>query len=144
MSRRRVIVVEKLASEDDIPDPTLNGGTVEFANDGKPGQICVTVTAKPATKTAKTATIGRFEATLERDRAEDRAVQSGVRALDWREAVRVPLDPAAVEWKLYVRLFDEIDREFEGKTSAGTPFLRISTDPGGGGLILQADPQATP
>ncbi len=144
MSRRKVIVVEKLASEDDVPDPTLNGGTVEFASDGRPGQICVIVTAKPATKTAKTATIGRFEATLERDRVEDRAIQSGVRALDWREAVRVPLDPAAVEWKLYVRLFDEIDREFEGKAAVGTPFLHVTNDPGGGALILQADPQATP
>jgi hypothetical protein len=144
MSRRRVIVVEKLGSDEDIPDPTLNGGSVEFANDGRPGQICVTVTAKPATKTAKTATIGRFEATLERDRAEDRTVQSGVRALDWREAVRVPLDPSALEWKLYVRLFDEIDRQFEGKTSAGTPFLHITTDPGDGALILQADPRAVP
>ena len=71
-------------------------------------------------------------------------MHSGVRALDWREAVRVPLDPSAVEWKLYVRLFDEIDREFEGKTSAGTPFLRITTDSGGSALILQADPRAVP
>jgi hypothetical protein len=143
MSRRRVVVVEKLGSEDDIPDPTLNGGSVEFASDGKPGQICVTVTAKPATKTAKTATIGRFEATLERDRAEDRAVQSGVRALDWREAVRLPLDPAAIEWKLYVRLFDEIDRTFDGKASA-MPFVQITADPDGKALVLQADPKAAP
>ena len=144
MNRRRVVVVERLASEDDIPDPTLNGGSVEFATDGPQGQICVIVTAKPATKTAKTATIGRFEATLERDRLEDRTVHSGVRALDWREAVRVPLDPGATEWKLYVRLFDEIDREFEGKTSEGMPFLRITPDAGGAGLVLQADPQAAP
>ena len=122
----------------------MNGGTVEFADDGKPGQICIVVTAKPATKTAKVATVGRFEATLERDRAEDRAVHSGVRALDWREAVRLPLDPAAVEWKLYVRLFDEIDREFEGKAPARTPFLHITTDPGGKALVLQADPRAMP
>jgi hypothetical protein len=144
MSRRRVVVVEKMGSEDDIPDPTANGGSVEFADDGRPGQICVVVTAKPATKTAKTATIGRFEATLERDRTEDVTVQSGVRALDWREAVRVPLDPAAVEWKLYVRLFDEIDREFDGKTAGATPFLRVTPDPEGKALILRADPAETP
>ena len=48
--------------------------------------------AKPVTKAARTATIGRFEATLVRDRAEDRVVQSGIRALDWREAVRRTLD----------------------------------------------------
>ncbi len=144
MSRRRVVVVEKLASEDDVPDVTLNGGSVEFANDGRPGQICVVVTAKPATRTAKTATIGRFEATLERDRTEDRAEHTGVRALDWREAVRVPLDPAAVEWKLYLRLFDEIDLEFDGRAPPAAPFLHIVSDPDGKALILRADPQAVP
>jgi hypothetical protein len=144
MSRRRVILVEKLGSEDDVPDPTLNGGSVEFAGDGNPGQICVVITAKPATRTAKTATIGRFEATLERDREEERAEHSGVRALDWNEAVRVPLDPAAVEWKLYVRLFDEIDREFDGRTPLAAPFLHITPDPDGHVLVLGADPQALP
>ncbi len=141
--RRRVVVVDKLASQDDIPDPTLNAGTVEFAADGAPGQICVVVTAKPANKGAKTATIGRFEATLLRDRVEERTVQSGVRALDWHEAVRVPLDPSGVAWKLYVRLFDEIDREFDGKLSADVPFLRVTSD-GGGALVLRADPTLEP
>ena len=144
MSRRRVVVVEKLASEDDIPDPTLNSGSVEFANDGQPGQICIVVTAKPVTKTAKAATIGRFEATLERDRSEDSAVKSGVRALDWREAVRVPLDPASIEWRLYLRLFDEIDREFDGKVTQSTPFLQIAPDEEGKALVLRADPSAEP
>ncbi len=144
MSRRRVVVVEKLASEDDIPDPTLNGGSVEFTNDGQPGQICIVVTAKPVTKTAKAATIGRFEATLERDRAEDSAVKSGVRALDWREAVRVPLDPGAVEWRLYLRLFDEIDREFDGTVTQPMPFLQIAPAEDGKSLVLRADPSAEP
>jgi hypothetical protein len=144
MNRRRVVVVEKLASQDDVPDPTLNGGSVEFSDDGKPGQICIVVTAKPASKTAKTATIGRFEATLERDRTEDHAVQSGVRALDWREAVRVPVDPGAIEWKLYIRLFDEIDREFSGTSALQVPFLHIAPDGDGKALILQADPAAVP
>ena len=67
-----------------------------------------------------------------------------MRALDWREAVRVPLDPAAVEWKLYVRLFDEIDREFDGRTPPATPFLHIVSAPDGKALILRADPQAVP
>jgi hypothetical protein len=144
MSRRRVVVVEKLASDDDLPDPTLNSGSVEFIDDGQPGQICIVVTAKPATKTAKVATIGRFEATLERDRTEESAVQSGVRALDWREAVRVPLDPASVEWRLYLRLFDEIDREFDGKVTQSLPFLRIAPDEDGRALVLRADPSAEP
>ncbi|CAN5619276.1 hypothetical protein BH10PSE6_BH10PSE6_22300 [soil metagenome] len=69
-------------------------------------------TARPVTKAARTATIGCFEATLVRDRPEDRVVQSGIRALDWREAIRVPLEPQATEWKLYVRLFDDVDRKF--------------------------------
>lgn len=144
MDRRRVVLVERLASEDDIPDPTLNAGSVEFANDGTPGQICITVTAKPVTKGAKAATIGRFEATLERDRAEESAVKSGVRALDWREAVRVPLDPALTEWRLYLRLFDEIDREFDGKVTSPVPFLQIAPDPDGKALVLRADPAAEP
>ena len=142
--KRRVVVVEKLASQDDIPDQTLNAGTVEFAADGAPGQICVVVTAKPATKTAKTATIGRFEATLLRDRTEEQTVQSGVRALDWREAARVPLDPAGVTWKLYVRLFDEIDREYDGKLAADVPFLHVTADAEGNALVLQADPSFEP
>jgi hypothetical protein len=144
MSRRRVVVVEKFASEDDIPDPALNSGSVEFANDGQPGQICIVVTAKPLSKTAKAATIGRFEATLERDRAEESAVKSGVRALDWREAVRVPLDPASTEWRLYVRLFDEIDREFDGKITQPMPVLQIAPDEDGKTLVLRADPSAEP
>jgi hypothetical protein len=144
MNRRRVVVVEKMASEDDVPDVTLNTGTVEFADDGKPGQVCLTVTAKPVTRTAKAATIGRFEATLERDRPEDRAVKSGVRALDWREALTLPLDPAAVEWKLYIRLFDEIDREFDGTVTQPTPFLRIDKAADGNTLVLRADPSAEP
>jgi hypothetical protein len=144
MSRRRVVVVDRLASDGDVPDPTLNGGSVEFADDGQPGQICVTVTARPATKTAKTATIGRFEATLVRDRAEDHAEHTGIRALDWREPAHLALDPAATEWKLYIRLFDEIDREYDGKTAAGLPFLHITADPDGKTLVLQADPEAGP
>jgi len=144
MSRRRVIVVEKLASEEDIPDPTLNGGTVEFANDGKPGQIMRHGHGEARTKTGRPPPSAGFEATLERIARRTAPCHSGVRALDCGEAVRVPLDPSGVEWKLYVRLFDEIDREFEGKTSAGTPFLHITTDPGGGALVLQADPQAVP
>lgn len=144
MSRRRVVVVDRIASEEDIPDPTLNSGSVEFVDDGQPGQICVVVTAKPVTKTAKAATIGRFEATLERERTEETAVKSGVRALDWREAVRVPLDPAAQEWRLYLRLFDEIDREFDGKITQPMPFLKIAPDEDGKALVLRADPSAEP
>jgi hypothetical protein len=75
-------------------------------------------------------------------------VKSGVRALDWREPARVPIEAGTVEWKLYVRLFDDIDREFEGHADSGlpravTPFLRIGRGDGGV-LILQADPAAEP
>ena len=75
--------------------------------------------------------------------------KSGVRALDWREAVRVPIEPGMVEWKLYVRLFDDIDREFEGHADTGLPrvsmpFLRIGLDDGGRALVLRADPTAEP
>ncbi len=141
---RRVIVVERLGWLDDIGDPTMNGGSVEFASDGASDQICVVVTAKPATKAARTATLGRFEATLVRDRAEDRVVQSGVRALDWREPVRVAVEPGTVDWKLYVRLFDEIDREFAGRFSSNLPFLRIEPEPGGKAIVLRVDAAAEP
>jgi hypothetical protein len=141
---RRLVVVERLGWLDDVGDPTLNGGSVEFAADEGADQVCVVVTAKPVTKAARTATIGRFEATLVRDRPEDRVVQSGVRALDWREAVRVPLEPGMVEWKLYLRLFDEIDREFDGSVPSGLPFLHIATEPDGKALVLKADAAAEP
>jgi hypothetical protein len=141
---RRVVVLERLGWLDDIGDPTLNGGSVEFASDEGAGQICVVVTATPVTKAARTATIGRFEATLVRDRPEDRVIQSGVRALDWREAVRVPIEPGMVEWKLYLHLFDEIDREFDGTVSASLPFLHVAMAADGRALVLKADPAAEP
>jgi hypothetical protein len=47
------------------------------------------------------------------------------------------------ELKLYVRLFDEIDREF-ASTGASTAFLRISRDDDGQAIVLQADPAAEP
>jgi hypothetical protein len=141
---RRVVVVERLGWLEDLGDPTLNGGSVEFAPDEGADQICVVVAARPVTKAARTATIGRFEATLVRDRAEDRVVQSGVRALDWREAVRVAIEPGTVEWKLYLRLFDEIDREFDGTISSGTPFLHITVEADSKALVLKADPAAEP
>lgn len=145
-SKRRVVVVERLGWVDDIPDETMNSGSVAFVREDKPSQICIAVVAKAATKTASTATIGRFEATLIRDVATDRVVQSGVRALDWNEPVQVPFEPGMVEWKLYVRLFDEIDREFEGKFDGGQPssgvaFLHIKID-GDNNLVIQADAQA--
>jgi hypothetical protein len=145
-SKRKVVVVERLGWVDDIPDETMNSGSVAFVREDKPSQICIAVVAKAATKAARTATIGRFEATLVRDVATDRVVQSGVRALDWSEPVRVPLEAGLIDWKLYVRLFDEIDREFEGKVGGGQPssglaFLRITID-GDNNLVLQADEQA--
>jgi hypothetical protein len=145
-SKRAVVVVERLGWIDDIPDETMNSGSVAFVREDKPSQICIAVVAKAATKTARTATIGRFEATLVRDVATERVVQSGVRLLDWSAPVRVPLEAGMIEWKLYVRLFDEIDREFEGKVGGGQPssglaFLRITMD-GDNNLVLQADTQA--
>ncbi len=143
--RRRVVIVERLGWLDDIPDETMNGGSVEFVPEEAPGQICLAVVAKPVTKAARTATIGRFEATLVRDRPVERTVQSGIRALDWNEPARVPIEPGIVEWKLYVRLFDEIDREYEGRADFGAPppggsFLRIAIDGDGRTLVLRADP----
>jgi hypothetical protein len=148
-TRRRVVIVERLGWLDDVSDATVNSGTVEFANDEGPDQICVVVTTRAVTRAARTATIGRFEATLLRDRAEDSVAQSGVRALDWHEAIRVPIDPGVVEWKLYVRLFDEIDREFAGgpegsATLTGVPFLHIVLDGKAKVLVLQADLAAEP
>ncbi len=98
-----------------------------------PGQICISVVAKAVTKAARSATIGRFEATLVRDRPIDSVVRSGVRALDWNETVRVPIDPNMIEWKLYIRLFGEVDREFDGQAQGSAalpeiPFLRITLD----------------
>lgn len=142
--RRRVIVVERLGWQDDVPDPSLNSGAVEFVPPQEPSQICVAVIARPVSRTARTATIGRFEATLVRDRTVEQVTKSGVRALDWREAVRVPLEQGVTEWKLYVRLFGEIDREFDGTTQSKLPFLRILRDAGDQALILKVDPSAQP
>jgi hypothetical protein len=147
--KRRVVIVERLGWQEDLGDPTLNAGSVEFVPEDEPGQICIAVVARPVTRLARTATIGRFEATLVRDLPVDQVVKSGIRALDWREAARVPIEPGMAEWKLYVRLFNEIDREFGGPAdaampSAATAFLRIARDADGRTLVLQADPAAEP
>jgi hypothetical protein len=143
--RRRVIVVERLAWVDGVSDPTANAGTVEFAHDEGPDQICLIVVTRAAAKAARTATIGRFEATLVRDKFEERAERSGVRALDWREPTRVAIDPDAVEWRLYLRLFDEVDREFRAVPDRPVaPFLSIVVEPSGRSMILEADPAAEP
>jgi len=142
---RRVVVVERLGSQEDISDATLNAGAAEFATDESAEQICLIVTARPANKNAKTATLARFEATLAHDKTEDRVVQSGIRALDWREAVRVPFESNMVAWKLYIRLFDEVDREFDGSAIPGkVPFLQIGPDAEGKALVLKSDPTAEP
>lgn len=149
-SQRRVVEVERLGWLGDASDPTLNDGSVAFAPNEPPNQICIVVTARPVTREARTATIGRFEATLVRDRLDEKAVKSGVRALDWREAVRIPLEPSAVEWRLYLRLFGEINRTFDQPLNGtaplpdGLPFLHISRDADGKNLILRADPTAAP
>ena len=145
-SKRRADIVERLGWIDDIPDETMNGGSVAFVREDRPSQICVAVVAKAATKTARTATIGRFEATLVRDVPTDRVVQSEVRPLDWNEPAPTPLEPGMIGWKLKVRLFDEIDREFEGgpdgsAVPTGLTFLHIETD-GGKNLTLRADTEA--
>jgi len=147
--RQRVVIVERLGWQEDVSDPTLNAGSVEFVPADEPGQVCIAVIARPVMRSARTATIGRFEATLVRDLPSETAAKSGVRALDWREAVRVPIEPGMVEWKLYLRLFDDIDREFEGHADTGLPrvsmpFLRIGLDDGGRALVLRADPMAEP
>ncbi|MBN9088245.1 MAG: hypothetical protein J0J01_15150 [Reyranella sp.] len=144
---RRVVIVERLGWLGDESDPTLNGGTVEFAQDEKPEQVCLIVSAKPVTAGARTATIGRFEATLARDQTQEKSVQSGVRALDWNETLRLPLEPEAVERKLYIRLFGEVVRTFDDPISSdplpsGLPFLRITREDNM--LVLQADPSAGP
>ena len=142
--RRRVVIVERLGWLDDIADPTMNAGSVEFVPEEDPNQICVVVIARPVTKAARTATIGRFEATLVRDRPIEQVLRSGIRALDWREPARVPIEPGMIEWKLYIRLFDEIDREFDQVMPSGLAFLRITLDADGRLLVLQADSTVEP
>jgi len=147
--RQRVVIVERLGWQDDISDATLNAGSVEFAPAEEPGQICIAVIARPVVRGARTATIGRFEATLVRDRPIETVIKSGIRALDWREPARMPFAVGMVEWKLYVRLFDEIDREFDGRAGVDLPasivsFLRVSRQDGGHMLVLQADPSIEP
>jgi hypothetical protein len=142
--RRRVVIVERLGWLDDIADPTMNAGSVEFVPEEDPNQICIAVLARPATKAARTATIGRFEATLVRDRPIEQVLQSGVRALDWREPARMSIEPGMVEWKLYVRLFDEIVREFDQAEPSGLAFLRVDLDADRRILVLRADPTAEP
>ena len=146
--RLRVVIVERLGWQEDMSDPSLNAGSVDLVSPDKPGQVCLSVVAKPSVKTARTATIGRFEATLVRDVVTESALRSGVRALDWREAMRIPLDPSMTEWKLYVRLFDGIDREFTGRAGEAmsplkAPFLAVTPEDGRAALILRADPTAT-
>jgi hypothetical protein len=140
---RRVVIVERLGWQEDLGDPTLNSGSVEFVPEEQPGQICIAVIARPVMRFARTATIGRFEATLLRDRPIEQVVKSGIRALDWRAPVRVPIEPGMTEWKLYVRLFDELDREFSA-TGGSTAFLRVLRDDAGQAIVLQADPAAGP
>lgn len=147
--QQRVVIVERLGWQEDVNDPTLNAGSVEFVPGDDPDQVCVAVIARPVLRTARTATIGRFEATLVRDRPSETVVKSGIRALDWREPARVPIEAGMVEWKLYVRLFDDVDREFEGTADAAmprtvTPFLRVGRSNDGSTLVLQADPTAEP
>lgn len=147
--RLRVVIVERLGWQDDISDPSLNSGSVDFVPADEPGQVCIAVVARPVVRSARTATIGRFEATLVRDRPSETVVKSGVRALDWHEAARVPIDAGMIEWKLYVRLFDDIDREFEGHGDSDAlpsdlPFLKLSRDDGGRVLVLRADPTGEP
>jgi len=141
-AHRSVVIVERLGWLEDVSDPTLNGGTVEFAADEGADQVCIVVSAKPVTAGARTATIGRFEATLARAQAVERTAQSGVRALDWGEAVRLPIEPEAVERKLYVRLFGEVMRELADPLAGGIPFVRVTRD--GDVLVLRADPSAEP
>jgi hypothetical protein len=149
-SQRRIVEVQRLGWHGDESDSTLNEGTVDFAKDEKPDQICLVVTAKPADAEARTATIGRFEAALVQDRAEDSAVKTGVRALDWNEPVRIALDSRTVEWRLYLKLLGEIGREFDTPLTGdaplptGLPFLRLERDPSGTTLTLRADPTAEP
>ena len=143
-ARRRVVIVERLGWLDDIADPTLNNGSVEFVPAKDPNQICVTVVARPVTKAARTATIGRFETTLVRDVPVEQVLKSGIRALDWREPARVPIEPGMIEWKLYVRLFDEIDRQIDRAVPSGITFLHIDLEDDGKTLVLQADPTAEP
>ncbi|HEY4169219.1 MAG TPA: hypothetical protein VGM96_20680 [Reyranella sp.] len=140
-ANRRVVIVERLGWLEDMSDPTLNGGTVEFASDEGASQICLRVEAKPVTAAARTATIGRFEATLVREQAQERAEKSGVRALDWREPLRLPVVPDAAERRLYVHLFGEVDRSFT-EFPDSLPFVRLKRD--GDTLVLQADPTAEP
>lgn len=147
--KRRVVIVERLGWVDDTPDETMNAGAVEFVTPDSPNQICLAVIAKPVNKEARTATIGRFETTLVRDKPVERVVQSGIRALDWHEPARLAIEPGMTEWKLYLRLLDEIDREFGGKANAGAPpsgipFLRITIEDDGRMLVLQADPTVGP
>jgi hypothetical protein len=140
-AHRRVVIVERLGWLDDASDPTLNGGTVEFAQDEGAEEVCVQVAARPVTAGARTATIGRFEATLVREEPQERADKSGVRALDWREPVSLRVVPDAAERRLYLRLFDEVDREFT-ELPTDLPFVRVTRD--GDTLVLQADPSAAP
>jgi hypothetical protein len=140
-AHRRVVIVERLGWLEDMSDATLNDGRVEFASDEGADQVCLLVEAKPVTAAARTATIGRFEATLVREEAQERAAKSGVRALDWREPLRLPIVPDAAERRLYVHLFDEVDRTFSALPDS-LPFVRLKRD--GDTLVLQADPTAEP
>ena len=74
----------------------------------------------------------------------DRVVQSGVRALDWREPVSLPIEPGTIDQRLYVRLFDEVDIEIAGLASSRAPFLRMDVDKARETVTLTVDPTAEP
>ncbi|MBV8393966.1 MAG: hypothetical protein JOY81_12360 [Alphaproteobacteria bacterium] len=145
-SQRRIVSIERLGWLGDESDTSLNDGTAEFAQDEKRDQVCLVVTAKSANKDARTATIARFEATLVRQTPEERGVQSGVRALDWNAAVRLPVDPDMAEGRLYLHLLGEIDLQADrlpkDREQVSFPFVTVSRE--GNMLVLRADPGAAP
>ena len=61
------------------------------------------------------------------------------------ENLEQAIDPDAVEWRLYLKLFDEIDREFRAVPERPVaPFLSIVVESSGRSMILKADPAAEP
>ncbi len=147
--KRRVVIVERLGWVDDTPDETMNAGAVEFVTPESPDQICLAVIARPVNKEARTATIGRFETTLVRDKPVESVVQSGIRALDWHEPAR-PRDRARHDGMETLPPPARRDRPRVRRqggcrgAAVRNPFLRITIEDDGRMLVLQADPTAGP
>ena len=116
-------------------DPSMSDGKVRKTLTLDP-DIVEVLGADPAALSATVNALLREEVERRKRRENLREL---VEELEAYYGAPDPEDVAAAE-----RLFDEIDREFDGKVTQRTPFLQIAPDDDGKTLVLRADPSAEP